>query len=526
MTSEVTQSYLEYLSCFGWQVTDEVKQRLEHIATNTDWENPSSGQDWNNVGVAALMQAQECDDLSMKASLIELAQEAFSEGETDFPLCKAHNLLLKVLVGQFQGARQQAFASLLQLQIELESDVSAYVPLGLVYFPVEWYSREIDREQGMSLLYTSPKNGIEQAYQYLNQVFVRSAPIFYNPIGLHTLAVAAQIAPSLTAVHLKQGIACRMAGQFEGFIYLHNALRLAPANSTVLQSLALAYRDIGQEAIFHNYWSQAKQYLQKDTDSADLWTQAEPTAAFTYVPFDRGVTLAVQPSLKSIVTSVLLGEGDWFESEMEFWRDWLKPGMTVIDVGANAGVYTFSAATQVGSKGKVIAIEPFPACVGYLEETCRVNQFDWVRVYGAAASERTGNVRLSIQGASELNEVIADDAVSSSSAKYIEVPCLTLDSLIEQEDLQSVDIMKLDAEGHEINVLKGCQSLLEKFQPVILYENIAGGQGNNLEVAEFLTRNGYQLHIYQPYLNQLTSLTSMNELDGQLNIIAMPKSIN
>jgi Methyltransferase FkbM domain len=125
-----------------------------------------------------------------------------------------------------------------------------------------------------------------------------------------------------------------------------------------------------------------------------------------------------------------------------------------------------------------------------------------------------------------LNEVIADDAVSSSSAKYIEVPCLTLDSLIEQEDLQSVDIMKLDAEGHEINVLKGCQSLLEKFQPVILYENIAGGQGNNLEVAEFLTRNGYQLHIYQPYLNQLTSLTSMNELDGQLNIIAMPKSIN
>jgi FkbM family methyltransferase len=289
---------------------------------------------------------------------------------------------------------------------------------------------------------------------------------------------------------------------------------------------ALAYRDIDQTAIFQHYWTQAHQYLQQCLDSTAVWTKAEPDAAFTYVPFDQGVTLAVQPSLNSIVTSVLLGEGDWFESEMEFWRNWLKPGMTVIDVGANAGVYTFSAATRVGSEGKVIAIEPFPACVGYLEETCRVNQFDWVKVYGAAASDRTGNVRLSIQGASELNEVIADDAVPSSSAQYIEVPCLTLDILIEQEDLQTVDIMKLDAEGHEINVLKGSQSLLKKFQPVILYENIAGGQGNNLEVAEFLTQNGYQLHIYQPYLNQLIPLTSIHELDGQLNIIAIPKSIN
>jgi FkbM family methyltransferase len=523
MISEVTQSYLEYLDCFGWQLTDEVKQRLEHIATNTDWENPSSGQDWNNVGVAALIQAQDCDDFSMKASLIELAQEAFSEGETDFPLCKAHNALIKVLVGQFQSARQQAFASLLQLQIELESDISASVPLGLVYFPVEWYSREIDRARGMPLLYASPKNGIEQAYQYLNQIFVRSAQIFYNPMGLHTLSVAAQIAPSLTAVHLKQGIACRMAGQFEGFIYLHNALRLAPENSTVLQSLALAYRDIGQEAIFHNYWIQAKQYLQQCTDSAGIWTQAETDAAFTYVPFDQGVTLAVQPSLNSIVTSVLLGEGDWFESEMEFWRDWLKPGMTVIDVGANAGVYTFSAATRVGSEGKVIAIEPFPACVGYLEETCRVNQFDWVKVYGAAASDRTGNVQLSIQGSSELNEVIADDA-TLPAGQYVEVPCITLDSLIEQEQLEMVDFMKLDAEGHEINVLQGSQRILEAFSPVILYENIAGGQGNNLEVAEFLIQHGYMLHFYQPYLNQLIPLESLDDLNGQLNIVAMPQS--
>jgi FkbM family methyltransferase len=523
MVNEVTQSYVEYLNRLGWLLNDTVVERLDEVVAQTDWDNPTTGHDWNNVGVAALIQAQDCDNLSMKASLVELAQEAFIEGEASFPLCKAHNTLLKVLVGEFQSAIEQAFSSLIQLQLELAYDASVSVPLGLVYFPVKWYAREIDREQGMSLLYEFPKHGIEQAYQYLNQVFVRSAQIFYNEIGLHTLSVAAQITPTLAAVHLKQGIACRMVGKFEGFIYLHNALRLAPANSTVLQSLALAYRDIGQAAIFHYYWLQAHQYLQQHTDLASVWTQAQPEAAFTYMPFDQGVTLAVQPSLNSIVTSVLLGEGDWFESEMEFWRGWLKPGMTVIDVGANAGVYAFSAATRVGPEGKVIAIEPFPACVSYLEETCRVNQFDWVKVYSAAASDCSGNVRLSIQGASELNEVVADDADTLPSDRYIKVSCLTLDSLVEREQLQSVDIIKLDAEGHEINVLYGSKKILKEFYPVILYENIAGKQENNVVVAEFLIHNGYQLHVYQPYLGQLIIINSSSELSGQLNIIALPK---
>jgi ribosomal protein L11 methylase PrmA len=63
--------------------------------------------------------------------------------------------------------------------------------------------------------------------------------------------------------------------------------------------------------------------------------------------------------LRSIVTSVLIAEGDWFEKEMEFWRNWVKPGMTVIDVGANVGVYTFSAAVKVGSEGCVLAVDLF-----------------------------------------------------------------------------------------------------------------------------------------------------------------------
>jgi hypothetical protein len=73
-------------------------------------------------------------------------------------------------------------------------------------------------------------------------------------------------------------------------------------------------------------------------------------------------------------------------------------------------------------------------------------------------------------------------------------------------------------------VLRGCDRILSEFAPVILYENVAGSQGINLEVANFLIQNNYQLHVYRPYLQQIVTLNSLDDLNGQLNIVATPKT--
>jgi FkbM family methyltransferase len=516
--------YIAFLEHLSFDLDSQVKAELEFIHAATNWEDPRTGQDWNNVGVAALIQAQSCDELSLKETFVEMAREAFAAGEAEFPLCKVHGILIEVMLGNFVSAQAQAFNALIQFQLELGKDCST-VPLGFIYFPSDRCNRSIDRVGLMEQLFADI-NGVQQAYRWLCQVFVKSQQVFYNSFGLRTLGIATQIDPTLPLNFLKYGVACLMSGRIEGLIYLHQAHLLAPNSTTVLQSLYLAYRDLGQSAVAHQYWEKTREIERDQPQSTVTWTQVSPDAEFTYLSFDQDIVLTVQPSFKSIVTSVLLSEGDWFESEMEFWRKWLKPGMTVIDVGANVGVYAFSAAKQVGSEGKVIAIEPFPKCVEYLQETSRINQLDWVKVYGAAASDQNGHVRLSIQGASELNEVIiADNVEMTSSNHYIEVPCITLDSLVEQEKIQSVNIMKLDAEGHELNVLQGARKILSEFFPIILYENVAGGQGNNFEVADFLIQNGYQLHAYHPYLEQVTPLNSTSELSGQLNIIAIPKGL-
>ena len=269
-----------------------------------------------------------------------------------------------------------------------------------------------------------------------------------------------------------------------------------------------------------NFWLKSAQAL-RPSQIVWRWTESAIENPITYVAFEKDLLLAVEPSFRSIVTSVLLGAGDWFEREMEFWRDSIQPGMTVIDVGANVGVYTFSAATQVGAEGRVIAIEPFSGCVQCLQETVRVNQLSQVTVCAGAASDRNSTVKLAIQAASELNEVMTDE--TPSKGKFEEVACFTLDSLIDSEHLSRVDYLKIDAEGHEMQVLIGSDRILREFKPVILYENIAGSKGSNLPVAEHLAAKGYELFRYQPYVGQLISVNSAEELQGSLNLIALPQ---
>ena len=88
--------------------------------------------------------------------------------------------------------------------------------------------------------------------------------------------------------------------------------------------------------------------------------------------FDE-VTLAVPASLQSITAYVLLEQECWFEKEMDFLRHWLQPGMTVIDIGANLGVYSLPMARLVGKTGRVFAYEPGSEARTLLERSRELN---------------------------------------------------------------------------------------------------------------------------------------------------------
>src|SRR5215831_20833742 len=88
------------------------------------------------------------------------------------------------------------------------------------------------------------------------------------------------------------------------------------------------------------------------------------------------VTLAVPESLQSITAYVLLEQEAWFEKEMDFLRHWLRSGMTVIDIGANIGVYSLPISRLVGRTGCVFAYEPGTEARSFLQRSRKLNKAD------------------------------------------------------------------------------------------------------------------------------------------------------
>ncbi|ELS33692.1 MULTISPECIES: FkbM family methyltransferase [Pseudanabaena] len=521
--SSPSETYLEYLFSHYPDIDANILSFLESIFDNTNWNNPETSTDWNNLAVIDLIEAEQSENLELKANFIQSAKENLERGFSidQSPHCAAHYVLIQSMLGEDSKAVSLALNTAVNLFQPIYTS-SESISTVLIYLPLS-VRRSIEFE---SILNAS--NGYAQALMLLAEVLWRSQFIFYNSSGIRFLRLANQLAPDSPTISLMLGIAELMSGQVEGLVHLHHAIQLHPLYVPILQALYLGYRGIG-DLNKSRYWLEAANNIRLNQNSdtaAWQWTQLALESKNTYVDFEKDLVLSIEPSFHSIVTTVLVAQGDWFEREMEFWRNGIKAGMTVIDVGANAGVYTFSAAKRVGSTGLVLAIEPFSQCVAHLNETCLINQLDWVKVCAGAASDRNGRAKLSLSSASELNELISEeDGQARDESSVEEVECFTLDSLIEKYGVSRVDFLKIDAEGHELQVLKGSDRLLTEFKPIILYENIAGSQGSNLPVADFLRSIGYQLFRYQPYLQKLISVDVNGDFQNRLNIIALPQRI-
>jgi FkbM family methyltransferase len=136
-------------------------------------------------------------------------------------------------------------------------------------------------------------------------------------------------------------------------------------------------------------------------------------------------------------------------------------GGVVIDVGANVGVLTVLAASQVGSTGRVLAFEPHPQAYRRLLKAIRANRFeDRVTAYNVAVSDRRGRVQV-VSGVATVEAQIAETATGGTIA----VP---LDEVEELASHAVIDLLKIDVEGHESKVLLGASQALNRIARVTL----------------------------------------------------------
>lgn len=146
-----------------------------------------------------------------------------------------------------------------------------------------------------------------------------------------------------------------------------------------------------------------------------------------------------------------------------FLKEHLQEGMTFVDIGANIGFFTLTAATKIGKSGKVIAVECNPRNCELIYMSLHRNGFEHVTVYPFALGETQKLMSLS-WGFS--NGFVTE--LSNDDEDAFIVPAVTLDSLLQNET--RVDIIKMDIEGSEAKAWQGMQETIAKHHPVLLME--------------------------------------------------------
>lgn len=159
-----------------------------------------------------------------------------------------------------------------------------------------------------------------------------------------------------------------------------------------------------------------------------------------------------------------------------FWEMWvteviaqaIRPGMSVVDCGANLGYYTLIAADRVGAGGRVHAIEPNPALAGRLRRSLVVNGYDQrTTIHEIALSDAAREVAFRIPADEPKNGHITYLAAHEAAAEpdCIVVPALPLDTLLGDA---AVDFIKIDVEGAEEALWRGMAGILARGRPLVV----------------------------------------------------------
>ncbi len=137
---------------------------------------------------------------------------------------------------------------------------------------------------------------------------------------------------------------------------------------------------------------------------------------------------------------------------LDFLRQHTPSGGTFVDVGANVGTFALVMARQVGTAGKVVAIEPHPLTFGRLSFNHAASKAAQVRLVQAAAGDSDGELMIESGGG---NLGATHVVTGTASANAIRVPSLRLTRILDEAAVSQVDSLKIDVEGFEDRVLIG-----------------------------------------------------------------------
>lgn len=209
--------------------------------------------------------------------------------------------------------------------------------------------------------------------------------------------------------------------------------------------------------------------------------------------------------------------------ELQFFLAHCRGDMTLVDVGANVGLYTSLAMHTLSERGRIVAVEPRPQTFAYLEKNIGANrsaQGPRVDAFRLAAAPEAGT-RVLFQNP----ENKADNRVYASNDfqwETTEVEARPLDDVLSEQGIREIHFLKMDVQGFEQMVLRGLRQTLRRSANVTLMtefwpKGLREAGGDACSYLEELTGLGFTLYeLKERPRGQLVPLTDREAFIGAL----------
>ena len=239
-----------------------------------------------------------------------------------------------------------------------------------------------------------------------------------------------------------------------------------------------------------------------------------------YIPFKAKVRLPwggwINISPREAIGNCIWRQGIYDLGLTEIIFRIVDQGATVLDIGANIGYITNLMAFRVGESGRVVGFEPHPEIFKKLKKNVdliRANRkrSGEIKIFQAGLSDKEGIGTLDEGEYFNLNQGLSKIVASGAAGKehMKSVKLLKLDESFTFID--KIDLIKIDVEGHELNVFKGARSFFEqkKITSIIFEENLP----RKSKAIEFLRDYGFNIfHISEDFWGP-----KLSAYDGEIN---------
>lgn len=226
-----------------------------------------------------------------------------------------------------------------------------------------------------------------------------------------------------------------------------------------------------------------------------------------------GMRLALDRADASV--SVQIRDGSYEPHVAAVLRSLLSKGAAFVDVGANVGFHSFSAAAAIGPAGHVLAVEANPENARLIAYSVGLNDIEHVEILPLALSDRRGYAHFTSHIGSNGGFIPSTTEALASGQGFV-VPTMRLDDL----GLERIDVMKIDVEGAESLVIAGGLATLERLRPAIIaefsFEMVQRVSG--MAAADYiamLTELDYDLHVIDRESHEPALIPSVERFVGE-----------